>query len=161
MKYVVRALKYFLFITIIFALVLWVLACYVSGRFVYTADDILATLVNGIKSVWLILGVFAAVAAIYPMLGYMRFPLRVAGSVADNKEDLKAFMDEKGYRYEKETEDSICFRLRKGWGRLTRTFEDRITVTQGANGLEMEGVRKDVVRLANSYETRHMGSIQE
>lgn len=154
MKYAIRAVKYFLYITVIFAAVIWVFSCVLHHRIVTAPADILENLEHGLNSVWMILGVFAAVSALYPMMGYMRRKLDFAGSIEDLKPTLLAFMEERGYEFEKETEGMICFRLRNKTSRISRTWEDRVTVSQSAAGLEMEGLRKDVARLANGLEYR-------
>ena len=157
MKYAIRAVKYFLYITLIFAVVIWLFSCWGHHKLVLSFDEVLSSLTNGINSVWMILGVFAAVSCVYPLMGYMKRQLDFSGSIADMRDAICAFMDERGYIFEKETEDSISFRLRSPMNRLTRTYEDRVTISQSARGLEMEGIRKDVVRLAMGLETR-MGS---
>lgn len=154
MKYALRAVKYFLYITVIFSVVIWVFSCLLNHRLVTNPADVLDNLKNGLNSVWMILGVFAVVSALYPMMGYMRRKLDFAGSIEDVKPTLLAFMEERGYEFEKETEGMICFRLRNKTSRISRTWEDRVTISQSAYGLEMEGIRKDVARLANALEYR-------
>ena len=154
MKYAIRAVKYFLYITVIFAVVIWVLACIASGTVVTTLSGVTATLVNGWKSVGLILGVFAAVSCFYPMIGYIRRPLAILGSLEENRAAIDSFMGERGYVFEKQTDESLCYRIVGSMSRLSRSWEDRVTITQGAAGLCMEGLRKDVVRLAMGLETR-------
>ena len=160
MKYIVRAVKYFLYITVIFTIVLWILACLTSHRFIFNVSEIVGTLVHGWGSVGLILGVFAAVAAIYPMLGYGKIQVAVGGSIAELKPYIDEYMLNRGYIFEKQTVDSISYRLVSGAGRMTRTWEDRVTLTQNAGGLVAEGLRKDVARIVSGLETR-LGSKEE
>jgi len=154
MKYAIRAVKYFIYITIIFAIVIWVLSCLTAGKFIYMPSDILGTLTNGWKSVALILGVFAAVSCLYPMMGYMKRSIAVGGSLEELRGSIDSFMESRGYVFEKQTEDALCYRIVGGLARLNRSYEDRVTITQSAAGLQLEGLRKDVVRLAMGLETR-------
>lgn len=154
MRYAIRAVKYFIYITLVFAVVIWVLASLSAGKLVTTPEGVVASLVHGWNSVFLILGVFAAFSCLYPMLGYIKRPLSVGGSVAELKDSIDAFMAERGYEFEKENQESLCYRIKGGMSRLTRTYEDRVTITQTAGGLQMEGLRKDVVRLSLGLEAR-------
>ena len=43
---------------------------------------------------------------------------------------------------------------KKGVERLTRMYEDRITLTARIGGVDVDGMRKDVVRLAMGLESR-------
>lgn len=160
MKYAIRAIKYFLYLTVVFGVVIWVLACFTSKSLIYKPEDFAGTLVHGWNSVWMILGIFALVACIYPMLGYMKRPLMAGGSIDELRASLDDFMESRGYVFEKQYNDSVCYRLGSGAGRASRSWEDRISIFQSASGLVMEGLRKDVTRLASGLETR-LGSNEE
>lgn len=154
MKYIIRAVKYFLYLTIIFSAVIWVFACYTNKSLIYKPEDFASSLVHGWNSVWMILGVFALVSCLYPMLGYMKRPLDCGGSIAELRDNLDDFMQSRGYVFEKQDEEKVCYRLGSGTGRAARSWEDRISIFQSASGLVMEGLRKDVTRLANGLESR-------
>ena len=49
--------------------------------------------------------------------------------------------------------DKITFRIKGVHGKLSKMYEDRITVTIIPGGYEFEGLRKDVLRLAAGFET--------
>jgi hypothetical protein len=68
------------------------------------------------------------------------------------REDVVTFMSERSYGFESETPESITFRYKGTMGRLTRMYEDRIVLTRTADGYYLEGLRKDVLRLATSLE---------
>ena len=65
MKYVLRALKYFLSMTVLLAVVLALLAA-----FHLVEADIDKMFVSGMKSVWQIALILAVISAIYPKFGY-------------------------------------------------------------------------------------------
>ena len=64
MKYVLRALKYFLSMTVLLAVVLALLAA-----FHLVEADIDKMFVSGMKSVWQIALILAVISAIYPKFG--------------------------------------------------------------------------------------------
>ena len=66
-------------------------------------------------------------------------------------------MEEKGYRLEKEDGENLTFRLKNPINRLSRMYEDRITFTRTVSGFQLEGLRKDVVRIVYGleYKFRH------
>ena len=52
----------------------------------------------------------------------------------------------------------MTFRLRSPLNRLTRMFEDRITMTRELPGFMLEGPSKDVTRLIYGLESRFAAS---
>ena len=62
-------------------------------------------------------------------------------------------MSGRGYVLESEDTGTMTFR-KKGVERLTRMYEDRITLTARIGGVDVDGMRKDVVRLAMGLESR-------
>ena len=61
-------------------------------------------------------------------------------------------MEERGYELETEEGENMTFRLRNKFNRAARTWEDRITLTRELAGFYMEGISKDVARLASALE---------
>ena len=61
-------------------------------------------------------------------------------------------MESRGYRIETEDGGTITFRLRNKLNAITRMLEDRITFTRTATGYDVEGLTKDVVRVAGNLE---------
>ena len=55
---------------------------------------------------------------------------------------------------ENESDDTITFRFSSMTGRLTKMFEDRITISRTGAGITMEGLRKEVFRMASALEYR-------
>ena len=74
MTYLRRAVKYFIQIGIIFALIIGVLM--LSGM---VSKDVAIAFRNGWKSVWMILGLFAAMSLVYPYFGYGKRRVRATG----------------------------------------------------------------------------------
>lgn len=154
MKYFIRAVKYFIYIVFIFTFVIWAMSCLSNQKLMYTPMEIVNNLTHGWNSVWMILGMFAIFSAIYPMLGYMKKILNFSGSIEEYKAEFDEFMDIRGYSLEKNSDECLCYRLNGAMSRLSRSFEDRITIRQSARGFEIEGIRKDVVRIASGLESK-------
>ena len=62
-------------------------------------------------------------------------------------------MQEKGYRLEKEEGENLTFRYRGAVGRLLKMYEARLTFTRSFSGFEIEGLRKDVIRIVYGLES--------
>ncbi|MGN1210488.1 MAG: hypothetical protein ACI4TM_02295 [Candidatus Cryptobacteroides sp.] len=142
MRYVIRAVKYFFYICIICTLMIAILVAIGSAE-----ADIDTLFVGGTSSLWKIALLFAAVAAVYPKLGFIKRDASIAGSWDEIKEGVKSSIEERGYVFEKEEGEKMTFRFKGFTGKLTRMFEDRITVTPAFGGVTVEGPRKDVIRL--------------
>ena len=62
---------------------------------------------------------------------------------------------ERNYILESEDATQITFRYKNVAGRISKMFEDRITVNADKDGVvELEGLRKDVMRLSMGIENR-------
>jgi hypothetical protein len=153
MRYVIRAVKYFVYIVVLVTLILTVLA--LSG---FVSSDINVMFRNGWKSVWLILAVFAFVSAFYPRFGYGRRQVHITGEYTQIRQGVIDYMTEHGYRLEKELGEDIAFRSTGVARRIARVWEDRISMERCLGGFVLEGPAKDVVRLAGGLEYKFRGA---
>ena len=48
----------------------------------------------------------------------------------------------------------MTFRLKSKSARFSRKYEDRVTIEQTENGVSVEGLRKDIVRIVSRMEYR-------
>ena len=71
-----------------------------------------------------------------------------------SREDIVKFFRERRYVLESDEEGTMTFRYRDLAGRLSKMYEDRVIVTREMGVYWFEGLRKDVIRLATSFETR-------
>ncbi len=145
MKYAVRALKYFVQLLVILSLIIAIL---MVAKVVDT--DISQLFVNGYDSLWQIALLMAAFAAMYPRLGYARREAVVPGSDDEVYPVLDRVMSAHGYAREKRSDGVVAYRKTGIGDRITRLWEDRITVTRVAAGFELEGLNRDAVRLVNA-----------
>ena len=149
LTYLLRSVKYFIYLAIILTLVLYVLS--LAGM---TEWDVNVMFTEGTRSVWKIAGMLAVVSLIYPSVGFQRRKAVLAGSWEERRDEIVAVMADKGYVLVSETPDGAVFRSRNIVLRIFRMFEDKVVVRQVFGGFELEGLRKDIVRLVMHLEYR-------
>ena len=116
------------------------------------SGDINELFEGGYNALWKIAIFFAIVAAVYPKLGFISRKMYVSKDKDQIRDEAVTYMSERMYGFESETADSITFRYRGTLGRITRMYEDRIVLTRTEGGYIMEGLRKDVMKLATGLE---------
>ena len=149
MKYFIRAVKYFFYFAFLTTVI--VLALVATGL---ASGDINELFEGGYNALWKMAIFFAVVGAVYPKLGFISRKMYVSKDKDQIRAEVVEYMSERRYGFESETDDSITFRYRGALGRLTRMYEDRIVLTRTEDGYTMEGLRKDVMRLATGLEYR-------
>ena len=147
MKYLVRAVKYFFYFAFVTSAI--VLALVLIGA---VEGNIEAIFEGGYTALWKMAAFFAAVAAVYPSLAFIRKTLTGTAPLESLKNEIIGFMRERGYEMEAEQEGCISFRTRGLAMKLSRMYEDRITIRQVQDGIQIDGLRKDVIRLAAGME---------
>lgn len=145
MKYVIRAVKYFIQISVTMALILAILM--MAGL---VSTDVNIAFKDGWKSIAIIIGMFAVVSAVYPRFGYGRRSINAGGEPSEHTSTIKEAMEQRGYELEKELPDgTMSFRLRSIVARIARVWEDRITITPELGGFSAEGLSRDLARVAS------------
>ena len=148
MRYLVRSIKYFFYLMIVLSLIIAVL---VFAGFVEA--DIETMFTHGYVSLWQIALMMAVFALIYPRFGFSKRCAHVYGEQAEQKARLFEIMQRMGYAVEKDEEGCASF-IKKGFlSRLLKMYEDRISCSFGVNGIEIEGLTRDVVRLVSHLES--------
>lgn len=148
MKYFIRAVKYFFYFAFLTTAVVLIL--------VYTGmaeGDINSLFNGGYDALWKIAAFFILVAAVYPKVGFINRHLYINPS-KDIMPQMEEIMRERRYVLESRTESRMTFRVKGAGSRLVKMCEDRITLTRTADGYHMEGLRKDVLRIASALEYR-------
>ncbi len=148
-KYIIRAIKYFIFISVLLVIILAILTAFnvVDGN-----PEVMFR--NGYDSVWQIALMFGCVSAFYPMFGYMKKEAHAGGSYHELQPCLIEFMKSRKYQLVEENDETLKFVSTSFFKRLNSVFEDQITVKKVFAGFEFEGLRRDVVRLALGFENR-------
>ena len=149
MKYFIRAVKYFFYFAFLTTAIVLVLVA--TGM---ASSDINELFEGGYNALWKMAIFFAVVGAVYPKLGFISRKIYVQKSKDEIRDAAVEYMSERSYGFENETSDSITFRYRGTLGRLTRKYEDRIILTRTEDRYIMEGLRKDVMKLATGLEYR-------
>jgi hypothetical protein len=149
MKYLVRSVKYFFYFAIITSLI--VTALVMIGAVEGDIDSIFR---GGYSALWKIAIFFAIVAAVYPKVGFITREIPVDKDWDEIRETAVGYFRDRRYDIESESASEVTFRLRGAVGRLTKMNEDRLTLRRTADGYTLEGLRKDVLRLAIGLEHR-------
>ncbi len=142
MKYIIRALKYFVHLTILLALLIAILV--LIGL---VPKDINRIFINGTESIWQMALIVAIFAVVYPRIGYTTRNVYIKGSNEEIEPRLDGFMRSRRYVLVKKTEDKLLYRKASVLERIFKMGEDTVTFTRVINGYSLEGSTKDVVRL--------------
>lgn len=149
MKYFIRSVKYFIYFCAILAIMVGALVL------IGAAEANIETLFRGgYDALWKIAALFAVISAIYPKVGFIRREASFPGSWDDIKGDIRRYMEDNHYDFEKEEAGSMSFRHKGFASRLSRMFEDRIVITPAFGGVTVDGPRKDAIRVATGIEYR-------
>lgn len=149
MRYAIRAVKYFVYVSILATLFIAIL---VAAGFVQSDIDLIFE--QGWLSIAKILAAFAAVSAFYPLFGYTSRKALMPGEYKEVKEVAIEAMQDRGYVLEREQDENMTFRMQSGFGKMRRMLEDRITLKRDYSGFYVEGLTKDVTRLVYALESK-------
>ena len=149
MKYLIRSVKYFFYFAFLTTLI--ILALVATGL---AEGDINTMFRGGTSAIWKMAIFFILVAAVYPKVGFISRKIQAERNWDEIRGLVIGFMQERQYELESESKEAITFRRKGTLNRITRMYEDRITLTLQDDGFEMEGLRKDVFRISASLEYR-------
>ena len=147
MKYFIRSVKYFIYFSLMCAAIVCALA--LIGAVEGNIDSIFS---EGYRSIGKIAIFFAMVAAVYPKVAFINRDIASEKDWNEMRQAILEFMKDRQYDLESETDDVMTFRLRGFAGRLSKMYEDRLTLTKTDEGYQLEGLRKDVMRLSSGLE---------
>lgn len=137
-RYIIRSVKYFLYLIIIMTLLLAILVLLGLAE-----ADPAEIFVGGYSSYWKIGLAFLALAAIYPRFGYSKNEI-ISG--VKLKPLILSVMDSRGYKLRSEEGDTMVFIKRSPLDRALRMWEDAISFTKTEAGYDIEGHTKEMVR---------------
>jgi len=155
MKYLRRALKYFIRMAFLVVVIIGVLMA--AGL---VSSDINIAFRDGWRSVGMIAAILGGISLLYPYFGYASRGLAVGGEFGELRGPILEYMEQKGYVLEKEEGENLVFRLSSVAGRISRLWEDRVTFTREIAGFQVEGLNRDIVRLVGglSYKLKGNGN---
>ncbi|MBR6541167.1 MAG: hypothetical protein IKT74_06535 [Bacteroidales bacterium] len=147
MKYLIRSVKYFFYFMIL---------CVLFVTIVYYATEhkdgvTLQMLFTEGGSIYKMLAMFAAFAAIYPAVGFQKKEIYVS-NFKENKREVIALFLNANYQIKEETDTTIVFSIKNPLIRAFRMCEDEITVDFSGNPVIIDGLRKDVLRFSRGIE---------
>ena len=137
-RYIIRSVKYFLYLIIIMTLLLAILVLLGLAE-----ADPAEIFVGGYSSYWKIGLAFLALAAIYPRFGYSKNEI-ISG--VELKPLILSVMDSRGYKLRSEEGDTMVFIKRSPLDRALRMWEDAITFTRNEAGYDIGGHTKEMGR---------------
>ena len=145
-----RALKYFIQLCFIFAVIIGILMLSnLASKNIETAFR------HGWQSVYMILAAFALMSLIYPFFGYGKRQIRTAGEPSEHWKAIEETLELRGYVPAGETpEGGRKFKLGSGVNRLARLWEDTITINPVLGGFQAEGLTRDLVRVVMALERK-------
>lgn len=149
MKYLTRALKYFLYMLVVLALILAALVA-----FGLVEADVNVMFVHGYDSIWQIVLMLAGISLLYPRFGFTSRSVQLPGSDQEVVPVAIARMQDLGYVLEKNEDGVLTFRRKDVVSRVFKMLEDRITMERNAFGFDVEGLTRDVVRIVNVISSR-------
>ena len=148
--YLRRALKYFIQLTIIFAIIIGILM--LSNM---ASKDINTAFRHGWQSVHMILAAFAVMSLIYPFFGYGKRQVQATGDPSDHWKNIEKIMASRGYSFVGETpEGGQKFKLENVVSRVARLWEDTITINPVLGGFQVEGLNRDLVRVVMALDRK-------
>ena len=149
MKYFVRSVKYFFYFAFITTAI--VLALVLVGAVEGNIESIFE---GGYSALWKIAVFFALVAAVYPKVGFIKREIPVNREWDEIRDEVIEYFRDRRYVPESEEAGKITFRFKDVAGKISKMYEDKLTLTRTPEGYELEGLRKDVLRLATGLEHR-------
>lgn len=149
MQYFIRAVKYFFYFAILTSLILLVLVLIgaVEGNIETMFKD-------GYNAIWKMAIFFVLVAAVYPKFGFLNRRLYIDGDWDTLKNTALTYMAERRYILVSESDNEMTFRCKDITSRISKMYEDFVVLKKVEDGFVLEGLRKDVIRLAAGLEHR-------
>ena len=153
MKYIVRVIKYFVYITMVMALILAVLAA--LGLI---STDVNVMFREGWTSVWKILLMFFVVSLVYPRFGYTRRSVNIPGSYDQIRDGVVGYMEEHGYKLSREEGENLTFTRKPLFKnqfvriRGLEFFNEPVVFERDFGGFTIDGATRKVARLASGLE---------
>jgi hypothetical protein len=149
-RYVIRALKSILYFFSL-AVLLIALIYFVTDKEARQVQSLMEFLQrSNLLNMAIFLGVFGLV---YPFIGYVtqKAPRSRPFTDSDKEAVIKIFAAAR-FTPASDNGSTLTFRINNPVARVTRVFEDAITVNYAENPIVIEGLRRDVTRLAKAIE---------
>lgn len=150
-RYIVRSLKYLLFISVLYIALVWLMSVTSYSEKV----DMWLLLESQLRSEQgtLLIVAFIALAIFYPRFGFMR--RKVEGvDITRDRIRIDNAMRVYGFMFVGMEGETLVYRANGVIKRLSFMYEDRVEVRVVDGGVEIDGIRRAVARIAfqlNAY----------
>lgn len=143
-RYIIRSLKYLVFISVLYLALVWLMSM-TSYSVKVDMWTLLEAQLYSDKGLWLVVA-FVALAVFYPRFGFMTS--RVDGvSLEHDKVRLDNAMRLYGFEEVGAEDGALIYRAKGMVKRLMFMYEDRIEVREVDGGVEIKGIRRAVARI--------------
>lgn len=139
-RYLLRSLKYFLTLCVLFVALIWLKITY--EHLPLTMGQMLQLYFSTWNG-WAMAVIIVAMAATYPYFGFVT--RRVVADITTDRQQIEAALATAGLVLVEAKEGLLCFRA-AGLQRITLLFEDEVTVEQQGDEVVVSGHRRTVVR---------------
>lgn len=140
-RYFIRAVKYLVWLVILFFLVFTLMIATGTSRL--GAEESLTALFGSQRGL-LMLGMILILSLLYPKFGYTTCVVKA--NLADNRDNILKVFDMGGYKLESESPGRMVFRAESPVRKALMLWEDTIVVTADDNYIFIDGIRKETVR---------------
>ncbi len=148
MKYLLRALKYFLRLTILTAIVLSIML--LSGLTMLDGDTIIYILTGTTQGYVLLLGMLL-LSAVYPKIGFST--TKVVGNLAEDQDIIDQVMLNSGYKPLGEGHYQLINPVK----RALALYEDQVQISQSGPHVEFAGPTREI----NTLDLRYRQALRE
>lgn len=143
MRYLIRAVKYFLAFCVLYVGVVWLSILTQKGMDISVWDSISATMATE-RGRMLALAVLALSAA-YPFFGFVK--RSVKWDMATDADRLVEIFAAAGFALKEQSEGKMIFKANNILDRLVMLFEDEIVVEQQGEQITLDGIRRGVAKV--------------
>lgn len=142
-QYIIRSIKYFVALVVLYAAIMWLMHLSQPGMISYAEHwQLLFASDKG----WMMVVATVLLAATYPTFGFVKRSIKC--DIARHREQLVTAFTLKGFQLHSESNCELRFRA-SGLRRVTMLFEDEIVVRCTESGMvEMDGLRRAVVPIS-------------
>ena len=146
-KYLIRVVKYMVYLAIVFFLIVGIFSITSKSGEGISYDNFFRA---GTKPQLIIF--FVLMSFVYPFLGFVKKKVYLNKSFAEDKQKIKEIFTNSRYIIVKEDAFTITFRHSSTFIRAMRMFEDSVIIDFSDNPIVLEGQRRDIYRLARTIE---------
>lgn len=140
MKYVLRAVKFFIYESILLSIIIFA----VVQLGLVEGGSLDSIFVDGGKSLLQIAVFMAVISAIYPRIRYGSLEISAPGPQEETLAVVKEVMEALEYKETLSSDGVTLWRKKSFAARLLKMTEDTITITKTLQGYTLEGHNKDI-----------------